>query len=71
MIKIVNSSYGWWVFDTARGINPPLTGDPYLELNSTSAESTLDMINPDSSGFIAFREATNIQGVTYIFLAIA
>jgi hypothetical protein len=71
LIKQNGSSYGWWVFDTARGINPPLTGDPYFELNSNSAESTLDMINPDSSGFIAWREATNIQGVTYIFLAIA
>jgi hypothetical protein len=71
LIKQIGSDYGWWVFDTARGINPPLTGDPYSEFNSDSAESTLDMINPDSSGFIAWREATNIQGVTYIFLAIA
>jgi hypothetical protein len=69
MIKQLGSDYGWWVFDTARGITSE--GDPYFEFNSSSAESSLNMIDPDSSGFIAWREATNIQGVTYIFLAIA
>jgi hypothetical protein len=69
MIKQLGSSYGWWVFDTARGITSE--GEPYSEFNSTSAESNLNLIDPSASGFIAWREATNIQGVTYIFLAIA
>jgi hypothetical protein len=72
LIKEVGSNYGWWVFDTARGITAPSSPDPYISLESSSAEdASLDMINPDSSGFIAFREATNVTGVTYIFLAIA
>jgi len=70
LIKRADAVSDWWVFDTARGITSG--NDPYLNLNTTSGESIyLNMIDPDSSGFIAWREAVNVQGASYIFLAIA
>lgn len=50
MIKRVDSTGDWYIWDTARGI---ISGnDPYLLLNSTAADVTgTDYIAPQSSGF--------------------
>lgn len=73
LLKRTDSAGNWLVADTARGI---VNGnDPLLYLNSTAAEiTTLDWIDPHSSGFIVNQEATanaNVGGATYIGLAIA
>jgi hypothetical protein len=73
LLKRTDSTGNWLVADTARGI---VSGnDPLLYLNSTAAEiTTLDWIDPDSSGFVVNQESTanaNVNGATYIGLAIA
>jgi len=57
----------WVVVDTERGI--VAGNDPYLELNSTNAESSAyDIIDPLSSGFTV---GSVMSSGTYIFYAIA
>jgi hypothetical protein len=73
LIKRIDSTGDWYVWDTARGI---VTGnDPFLKLNTTDAEVTSDdSIDPNSSGFIVNQTATtnvNVSSASYIFLAIA
>jgi len=72
LIKRTDNSGNWKLMDTTRGIT---TGDDkVLELDSTSAESTFDLIDPASSGFIVKGNTTqgqNQSSATYIFLAIA
>ena len=72
LIKRTDASGNWKVMDTARGI---VAGDDkVLELDNTSAESTFDLIDPNSSGFAVEGNTTqgqNQSGATYIFLAIA
>jgi hypothetical protein len=72
LIKKTNSAANWILFDSARGI---VSGnDPYLFLNTTSAEGTgYDLLDPYASGFtIASGDATiNASGDSYIFYAIA
>jgi hypothetical protein len=73
LIKRTDSTGDWYVWDSARGI---VSGnDPYLALNSTAAEVTSDdSVDPDSTGFIVNQVAAsniNVNGATYIFLAIA
>jgi hypothetical protein len=73
MIKRTNSTGGWYVWDSVRGI---ISGDdPYLLLNDTDAEVTnTDYIDPLSSGFTVTAAAPaqlNTTNDTYIFLAIA
>jgi hypothetical protein len=72
LIKQTDSSGGWFVYDTARGMTT-LT-DPYLYLNSTAAETaTLGSVTTVSTGFAlnAALANVNINGGSYIFLAIA
>jgi hypothetical protein len=73
MVKRTNVEGNWLVVDTARGLVS--AGDPTLYLNSTAAEVTgNDWIDPDSSGFIVNQTSTinaNVNGASYIFLAIA
>lgn len=73
LIKRTDSTGDWYVWDTARGI--VAANDPHLSLNSTAAEVTSnDSIDPDNNGFIVNQNATtniNVNGATYIFLAIA
>ena len=62
---------GWFLFDSVRGITTAY--DPYLFLNNTDAQATIDnIIRPDSSGF-ALGEAghLNQSGGSFIFYAIA
>ena len=77
LIKLVShSGYGWYVFDSQRGI--VAGNDPHLRLNeSTGAEfTTADAIDPLSSGFQVNTPANattglNYQGYVYIFYAVA
>jgi len=73
LIKRADSTGGWFVWDSARGI---VSGnDPYLLLNSTAAEVTnTDYIDTYSAGFeisSTAPSAINASGGTFIFLAIA
>ena len=64
--KKTNGVDGWQVYDTERGI--VAGADPFLQLNSNSAEISEDLIDPDSSGFAV---ASGKTSGDYIFLAIA
>jgi hypothetical protein len=72
MIKRTDSTGDWRVFDTQRGI---VAGtDPSLAANGTAAETAVDAIDPDNTGFIVNQEATlnlNVSSATYIYLAFA
>jgi hypothetical protein len=73
LIKRTDSTGGWYVWDSARGI---VAGDdPYLLLNSTAAEVTnTDYVDTYSAGFeisSTAPAAINASGGTFIFLAIA
>jgi hypothetical protein len=73
MIKRTDSTGGWYVWDTTRGI--VAGNDPYLVLNTTAVEITnTDYIDTYSAGFELSSTAPadiNASGGTYIFLAIA
>ena len=73
LIKRKDSAGDWYVWDSARGI--VAGNDPYLALNSTAAEvTTNDSVDTDSTGFVVNQVAAsniNVNGGTYIFLAIA
>jgi hypothetical protein len=73
LIKRTDSTGGWLVWDSARGI--VAGNDPYLALNSTAAEvTTNDSVDTDSTGFVVNQVAAsniNVNAATYIFLAIA
>jgi hypothetical protein len=73
LIKRTDSTGGWQVWDSARGIIP--ANDPYLLLNSTAVEVTgTDYIDTTNVGFditSTAPDAINASGGTYIFLAIA
>lgn len=67
-----NYSNGWCVADTARGL--VTANDPVFAMNSTSADGSYDWIDPANSGFIINQDANtdlNVNGVAYIYLAIA
>jgi hypothetical protein len=73
LIKRTDSTGGWYVWDSARGI---VAGDdPYLLLNSTAAEVTnTDYVDTYSAGFEISSTAPadiNANGGAFIFLAIA
>ena len=66
-LKRTDDTGSWVVFDTARGITSG--NDPYLKLNSTSAQvTTLDQLDPLSSGF---QITGDFNDGDYIFYAIA
>jgi len=73
LIKRTDSTGDWYVYDTARGMTT-LT-DPYLALNTTTADTaTLGSVTTVSTGFAlnsAILAAINVNGGTYLFLAIA
>lgn len=71
LIKETNTTGGWMVFDTERGI---VSGnDARLELDDTGAESTaFDILDPHSSGFqLPSSSFVNASGRECIFYAIA
>ena len=73
LIKRTDSTGGWHVWDSSRGISA--STDSYLLLNSTAAEVTnTDYVDPLASGFTVTSSAPaalNASGGSYIFLAIA
>jgi hypothetical protein len=73
MIKRTDSTGGWYVWDSARGI--VAGNDPYLLLNRTDAEVTsTDYVDTAATGFEISSTAPaeiNASGGTFIFLAIA
>jgi hypothetical protein len=73
LIKRTDSTGGWYVYDTARGMTT-LT-DPYLFLNSTAAETaTLGSVTTTAGGFTVdatVLAAINTNAASYIFLSIA
>ena len=72
LIKRVDSSDNWHLFDTTQGINSG--NDPYYRLDLNSAQVTgNDFIDPLSSGFKldSSDSGTNGSGADYIFFAIA
>ena len=71
LIKRVDASAHWIVFDTVRGI--VAGNDPYLRISSSAAETTdEDILDPFSAGFSVTSDSTaNASGGKYIFFAIA
>ena len=73
LIKRTDATGDWYVYDTARGMT--VLTDPYLRLNVNSAETaTLGSVTTVSTGFAlnsTILAAINVNGGTYIFLAIA
>jgi hypothetical protein len=71
--KAVSTTGNWNVGDSTRGITAG--SDPYLCLNTTSAEViTDDWLDNESSGFIVNETSgtrANTNGVQYIFLAVS
>ena len=73
MIKRIDTTGNWIVFDSFRGI---VSGnDPYITFNTTDAPvTTTDTLDPDNSGFIVNQNSTsnlNVNSATYLYLAIA
>lgn len=67
-----NYSNGWCVADTARGL--VTATEPVFAVNNTAADASYDWIDPANSGFIINQDANtdlNVNGVQYIYLAIA
>ena len=73
LIKRIDSSDSWHLFDTEQGINSG--NDPYFRLDLTAAQSTgNDFIDPLNSGFTVTSSANaevNANGGNYMFYAIA
>jgi len=73
LIKRTDSTGDWYLYDSARGITSG--NDPYLLINSSSAETTgTNYVDTDTTGFqvtAAAPAGLNANGGTYIFLAIA
>jgi len=72
LIKRVNGTGNWLVYDSVRGIN--VGDDPRMFLNLTDAEvSDTNSINVNASGFSVNNDGnfTNQSGANYIFYAIA
>jgi hypothetical protein len=73
LIKRTDSTGGWYVYDTARGMT--VLTDPYMLLNSTASDSsTLGSVTTVSTGFAlnsTILADINVSAGTYIFLAIA
>jgi hypothetical protein len=73
LIKRTDSTGGWYVYDTARGMT--VLTDPYLFFNDYAAEvATLGSVTTVSTGFAvnaSVLAAINTNAANYIFLAIA
>jgi hypothetical protein len=73
LIKRTDSTGDWYVYDTARGMT--VLTDPYLLINSQTAQTaTLGSVTTVSTGFAlnsTILAAINVNGGSYIFLAIA
>ena len=71
MIKCSSASEGWYIYDVARGTYNVI--GPYLQAQSSAAESTGAIVDFLSNGF-KIRETgsgTNTSSATYIYMAFA
>ena len=72
LIKRTDSTGGWYVFDSNRGI---VSGnDPWFQLQLNTQSSSTDYIDPLNAGFTITSSAPadlNASGGTYLFLAFA
>jgi hypothetical protein len=73
IIKRTDSTGGWYVYDTVRGMT--VLTDPYVFLNSNAVQvATLGSVTTVSTGFAlnsTILAAINVNAGSYIFLAIA
>jgi hypothetical protein len=73
LIKRTDNVGSWYVWDTARSINPG--NEPHLSLNTSDGEVTTDdSMDYDTNGFVVNQVAdtnVNVTSATYIYLAIA
>ena len=73
LIKRIDNSGDWYVYDSARGISSG--NDPYLLLDTTASEVTgTNYVDAYATGFSVTSSAPsdlNANGGTYLFLAIA
>lgn len=73
LIKRIDTTGDWWVYDSTRGISSGL--DPYIYLNTTAASVTnSNFVDTDPTGFKLTAGAPvglNANGGTYIFLAVS
>jgi len=76
MIKRIDSTGDWLMFDSARGMMPYeyyINGDPFLTGNVSSAETnSVDYVDSTSTGF-SIKSATtaiNASGGSYVYMAI-
>ena len=70
LIKRTDYAGAWYLYDSHRGIST--SSDPYITLNTNGAQSTVNDIEPYSSGFtVRSGGFNNSSGGEYIFLAIA
>ena len=71
LIKCTSSTGNWFLFDTERGITA--SDSPRLTLDTSDAQSSANLIDPDNSGFIARSSygLVNTLNQEYIFYAIA
>ena len=72
LLKRTDSTGGWYVYDTARGMT--VLTDPYWFANTTAAEvATLGSVTTVATGFAlnsTILAAINVNAATYIFLAV-
>lgn len=73
LIKRTDNTGDWYTWDAATGL--VAGNDPHLSLNTAAAEVTTDdSVDTNSTGFIVNQDAAtniNVNGATYIFLAIS
>jgi hypothetical protein len=71
MIKRTDAAGDWYVFDTVRGITASEGTTPYILLNSAAAESYGGITSAAAGFALSNTTSLNVNGATYIFLAIA
>ena len=70
LIKRTDAAGNWFVYDTSRGMQSG--NDPYLLLNSSNAAVTnTDYVDTDVTGFQLIGSGLNVNGGSYIFLAVS
>jgi hypothetical protein len=70
MIKNATGTGDWQIIDASRGFTA--ANDAILLANTSGAETSLNLVNPDSTGFQIASTASNVNtsGQTYIYMAI-
>lgn len=73
MVKAASTSSDWFMMDASRGINVVGSPDLTLSANTTTAEVSLERIEPTATGFKVATSSIasiNASGVTYVYVAI-